>query len=113
MPSQPEPLYQGDCKKIDTNKRGRKQRRQEGVDVKKEFRICFVKNLCFLLLLLSVYPLAPEEDNILSKALVFPCFLVFRRIGESISIALFYLVSLTSMFTHSAHCDSYSGQFGL
>ena len=54
------------------------------------FLVCFL--LCFLLLLLvlSVYLLTPEEDNFLSKALVFPCFLVFRRIGEYISLDLFY-----------------------
>ena len=39
--------------------------------------------LCFLLLLLlSIYLHSPDEDNFLSKALVFQCFLVFRRIGE-------------------------------
>ena len=32
----------------------------------------------------------------LSKGLVFPCFLVFRRLGEYISLELFYFVSLTS-----------------
>ena len=43
-----------------------------------------------------VYLLAPEEDNFLSKVLVFPCFLVFRRIGEYISLDLFSFVSLIS-----------------
>ena len=33
--------------------------------------------------------LAPEEDS-LSKALVYYCFLVFRRISEYISLDLFY-----------------------
>ena len=35
-----------------------------------------------------VYFLVPDEDNFLSKALVFHCFFVFRRIGEYISSAL-------------------------
>ena len=52
--------------------------------------------LCFLLLL-SVALLIPEEDNFLSKALVYCCFLVFRRIGEYISLEMFYFVSLTSI----------------
>ena len=50
--------------------------------------VCFLHQLllvclllCFLLLLLlSVYFLAPNEDNFLSKALVFYCFLVLRRV---------------------------------
>ena len=46
--------------------------------------------LCFLLLLLSVYLLAPRRRQFLSKALVRYCFLVFRRIGEYISLDLFY-----------------------
>ena len=33
--------------------------------------------------------LSSDEDNFLSKALVFPCFLVLRRIGEYISLVLF------------------------
>ena len=37
----------------------------------------------------------PEEDNFLSKTLVFHCFLVFCRIGEYISLDLFYFVNLT------------------
>ena len=46
---------------------------------------------CFLLLLLlPVYFLAPDEDTFLSKVRVFHCFLVFRRIGEYISLHLFY-----------------------
>ena len=44
-------------------------------------------------LLLSIF-LAPDKDNFLSKALVLHCFLVFRRIGEYISLVLFY--NLTS-----------------
>ena len=45
---------------------------------------------CFLLLLLSIYLLAPERIKIfLSKPLVYYCFLVFRRIGEY-SLDLFY-----------------------
>ena len=43
-----------------------------------------------MLLLLSVYLLAPEEDNFLSKALAFLCFLVFRSIGDYVSLDLFY-----------------------
>ena len=38
--------------------------------------------------------LALEEDNFLLKVLVFPCFLVFRRIGEYISLDLFCQLSL-------------------
>ena len=48
------------CKKIDNNKRRRKQRRRRW--------------------LLSICLLAPEEDQFLLKTLVFPCFLVFRRL---------------------------------
>ena len=55
------------------------------------YQLLICRLFCFLLLLLlSVYFLAPDEDNFLSKALVFPCFLVFRRIGEYISLDLFY-----------------------
>ena len=42
------------------------------------------------------YLLAPDKDNFLSKALVFHCFLVFRRIGEYISLDLFRFVNITS-----------------
>ena len=52
--------------------------------------------LFFLLLLFSVSLLRPEEDNFLSKVLVCYCFLVFRRIGEYVSLDLFYFVNLTS-----------------
>ena len=52
--------------------------------------------LCFLLLLLSIYLLAPEEDISLSKAIVYYCFLVFRSIGEYIFLDLFYFVNLAS-----------------
>ena len=45
--------------------------------------------LCFLLLLLLSIFLAFDEDNFLSKALVFHCFLVLRCIGEYISLVLF------------------------
>ena len=44
----------------------------------------------------DIYLLAAEEDNFLSKAHVFHCFLVFRSIGEYTSLDLFYCVSLTS-----------------
>ena len=44
---------------------------------------------CFLLLLLSVSILTPEEDNFLSKAFAYYCLLVFHRIGEYISLDLF------------------------
>ena len=57
--------------------------------------------LCFLLLLLSIYLLAPEEDNFLSKALVYYCFLVFRRIGEYISLDLFYVAAIVIVITGS------------
>ena len=58
--------------------------------------------LCFgLLLLLCIYLLAYDEDNFQSKALEFPCFLVFRRTSEYISLDLFY--------SFSDVCDS--GQF--
>ena len=57
------------------------------VDRKKRFFFSLL-----LLLLLSIYLLAPEVDDFLSKALVFRCFLVFRRIGEYISLDLFYYV---------------------
>ena len=51
----------------------------------------------FLLLLSSVYLLAPEEEFFcVWKALVYYCCLVFRRIGEYISLHLFYFVNLTS-----------------
>ena len=49
--------------------------------------------VCPLLLLPSSFVvclLTPEEDKILSKALVRCCFLVFRCIGEYISLDLFY-----------------------
>ena len=36
-----------------------------------------------------MYLLAPEQEICLSKALVFPCFLVFDGIGEYISLHLF------------------------
>ena len=52
--------------------------------------VCLLR--CFLLLLLlSIYLLAPEaeEDNFRSKALVFHCFLVLCRIGDFISPDLF------------------------
>ena len=49
----------------------------------------------FLLLLLSIHLLAPEDDN-LPKALAQYCFLVFRRIGEYIFLDLFCFVNLTS-----------------
>ena len=45
----------------------------------------------FVLLLFSVNLHTPEEDN-LSKALVYYCFPVFRRIGEYIFQDLFYVV---------------------
>ena len=48
------------------------------------YQLLICRLFCFLLLLLSVYFLAPDEDNFLSKALV------FRRIGEYISLDLFY-----------------------
>ena len=44
---------------------------------------------------LSIF-FTPDEDNFLSKALVFHCFIVFRHIGEYISLDLFYFVNLTS-----------------
>ena len=50
--------------------------------------------LCSLLLLLSVF-LHPKK-SILVKTLVHYCFLVFRLIGEYISLDLFYFVNLTS-----------------
>ena len=45
--------------------------------------------------LLPIDLLTPEEDNFLSKALVFHCFVVFRRMGEHISLDLFYFVNLS------------------
>ena len=48
-----------------------------------------------LLLLLSINLLAPEDDS-LSKAPVYYCFLLFHRIGEFISLDVFYFVNLTS-----------------
>ena len=39
-----------------------------------------------------IYLLAPKKHNILSKALVYHCFLVFRRIGECISLDVFCFV---------------------
>ena len=46
---------------------------------------------------LSIYLLTPDKDNFLSKVFAFhSLFLVFRRIGECISLDLFYFVSLTS-----------------
>ena len=41
---------------------------------------------------LSIYLLTPDKDNFLSKALV-SLFLVVRRIGEYMSLDLFYSVS--------------------
>ena len=46
---------------------------------------------CFVLLLLSVNLHTHEGDN-LSKALVYYCFPVFRRIGEYIFLDLFYVL---------------------
>ena len=40
--------------------------------------------------------LAPEENIFLLKVPVYCCFLAFRRIGEYISLDLFYFVNLTS-----------------
>ena len=48
--------------------------------------------LHFLLLLLSVSLLSPEEDK-LSKALVCYCFPVFHHVGEYVFLDLFHLVS--------------------
>ena len=51
--------------------------------------------LCFLLLLLlSVNFLAPDEDNFLSKALVFPCFVV--QVNTFPQICSISFVNLTS-----------------
>ena len=44
------------------------------------------------------YLFAPEEDHFLSKALVFQRFLVFRRIGEYISLDLLYMRFLKPLF---------------
>ena len=60
--------------------------------------LLFCALLFFLLLFLSVSLLTPEEDFFffLSKSLAYYCFLVFRRIGEYISLDLFNFVNLTS-----------------
>ena len=72
-----------------------------GIFVRQLLFVCPL--LCFLLLLLSVSLLTPEEGNFLSKALVYYCFLVFRRISEYISLELFYVVYLTSCVCSAVH----------
>ena len=57
-----------------------KEEDRQGADVKNK-----IKNL-----------LAPEEEIFCRKHLCTIVFLVFRRIGEYISLNLFYFVSLTS-----------------
>ena len=51
-----------------------------------------------------IHLLAPDEDSFLSKPLVVHCFLVFRRIGEYISLDLFYQFCQPQLqlFTHSS-----------
>ena len=79
--------------------------------------------LYFILLLLSANLLASEEDN-LSKALVYYCFLIFRRIGECISVDLprpFYLCfvcleqfpTLAMFFCCCSNCLNYLSFFFL
>ena len=62
---------------------------------------CLPSFCLLLLLLLSLYFLAPDDDNFLSKALVFPCFLVFCRIDEYISLDLFSVLSTSPVVVHS------------
>ena len=55
-------------------------------------KIVFFASFLFCCLSIFLHP----KKTILSKALVYCCFLVFRCIGEYISLHLFYFVSLTS-----------------
>ena len=61
---------------------------------------------CFLVLFISRYPRNEVDKGrhlslmTVSKALAHYCFLVFRRIGEYISLDLFYFVK--QLFTHSS-----------
>ena len=60
-----------------------------------------------------VYLLSPEEDNFLSKALMYFCFLVFRRIGEYISLDLFYIQNTRKadfLVTFLSLCNNYQQQ---
>ena len=52
-----------------------------------------------------VYLLEPEEDVFLSKALVHYCFLEFWRIGEYISLDLFYFVFFGTLDVPFEGCD--------
>ena len=54
--------------------------------------VLFFASFFFFCLSLFLHP----KKTILLKALVYYCFLVFRCIGEYISLNLFYFVNLTS-----------------
>ena len=73
----------------------------QALSTKNVFFSSFLSVLFFAssFLLLSVCLLAPEDEN-LPKALVHYCFLVFRRIGEYISLGLVYVLQVLNGKVH-------------